>query len=203
MYDASEAAMLATSRPLTSANKRIAPMKAEIPTPEQLRNLLRYDPDTGKLFWKSRNVSMFNDGYRGAQGNCNNWNSRYSGKEACNAVSKGYLIGGVLGKRLKAHRIAWAIHYGKWPTQQIDHINGKRNDNRIKNLRDVSAQENQKNMKKSSLNNTGHSGVHAHNGRWRVKIQNKHVGIFTSLDEAVRARKEAESLIGFHSNHGR
>lgn len=40
------------------------------------------------------------------------------------------------------HRLAWWFHYGKWPDNQIDHINGDKGDNRIANLRDVTAKEN-------------------------------------------------------------
>lgn len=178
-------------------------MEAQLPTPKDLRKVLRYDPQTGKLFWRERDVSMFRDGYRDAKGNCNNWNARYSGNEACNALSKGYLIGSVFGKRLKAHRVAWAIYYGEWPSHQIDHINGVRNDNRIENLRDVMSSENQKNMKTPSRNTAGHIGVYAHNGKWRAKIKNLHIGVFDSIDEAINARKNAQSRFGFHENHGR
>ena len=34
-----------------------------IPTPEQLRQLVRYEADTGKLFWLPRDVSWFTDGW--------------------------------------------------------------------------------------------------------------------------------------------
>lgn len=34
-----------------------------------------------------------------------------------------------------AHRIAWFLHYGAWPEEWIDHINGDKSDNRIVNLR--------------------------------------------------------------------
>lgn len=40
------------------------------------------------------------------------------------------------------HRLVWLFHKGKWPDKTIDHINGKKSDNRIENLRDVSHQEN-------------------------------------------------------------
>ena len=196
--------MLPTPRLVTSAaKKRIAPMTIQIPTPQQLRKVLKYNPKTGKLFWRRRDVSMFSHGYRDAQGNCNNWNSRYSDREAFNSFSKGYLIGGVFGKRMKAHRVAWAIHYGKWPTGQIDHINGKRDDNRIENLRDVSGIENHRNMKRPLTNTTGHIGVYAHGDKWRVKVKNIHIGVFDSFENAVSARFDAASRLGFHKNHGR
>jgi len=49
------------------------------------------------------------------------------------------------GRRYFAHRIAWALHYGSWPVQYVDHINRDRTDNRIANLRDVSCKINQQN----------------------------------------------------------
>jgi len=33
-------------------------------TPELLRQLLRYEPETGKLFWKARTPDMFQDGQK-------------------------------------------------------------------------------------------------------------------------------------------
>ena len=39
------------------------------------------------------------------------------------------------------HRAAWALYYGRWPSE-IDHLNGIKTDNRICNLREVSRSEN-------------------------------------------------------------
>jgi len=58
---------------------------------------------------------------------------------------RGYLKFKVGQKIIKAHCIAWALHYGEWPKQEIDHINRVKNDNRIVNLRDVSHTENMRN----------------------------------------------------------
>lgn len=45
-------------------------------------------------------------------------------------------------RRAFAHRIAWVLYYGHFPSQLIDHINHNRQDNRICNLRDVSPRDN-------------------------------------------------------------
>lgn len=45
-------------------------------SPETLRKLLRYEPDTGKLFWRKRTPDMFSGGYRSPEGNCSAWNAR-------------------------------------------------------------------------------------------------------------------------------
>jgi hypothetical protein len=44
---------------------------------------------------------------------------------------------------LLAHHFAWYCVYGNCDTEEIDHINGVRNDNRICNLRSVTRQQNQ------------------------------------------------------------
>ncbi|MBR7043635.1 MAG: HNH endonuclease [Prevotella sp.] len=43
------------------------------------------------------------------------------------------------------HVVVWAWHNGRFPTMQIDHINGNGFDNHIENLREVSGSENKKN----------------------------------------------------------
>ena len=47
---------------------------------------------------------------------------------------------------IRAHRLAWFLHYGTLPINFIDHIDGNRSNNRIDNLRDVSSQQNQWNQ---------------------------------------------------------
>ena len=164
----------------------------ELPSPELLRQLLRYDPDTGKLYWKERTSNRIK-----------------IGEEASTVNAYGYVVIGVLKHRLPAHRIAWAIYYNEWPTQEVDHINGDRSDNSIKNLRNVSSVQNKQNTKIYSTNTSGAHGVayNKQNKNWRVRITvNKQIieiGSFRNLDDAIAARKEAEAKYGFHPNHGR
>lgn len=54
----------------------------------------------------------------------------------------GYIYISIKYKRFFAHRLAWRLYYGKWPKDQIDHINGNRSDNRICNLREVTSRQN-------------------------------------------------------------
>ena len=44
-----------------------------------------------------------------------------------------------------AGRLAWFYMTGKWPRHVIDHINRERNDNRFRNLRDVTQKVNSRN----------------------------------------------------------
>ena len=162
-------------------------------SPETLRELLSYDPETGVLTWKSRSSVQ--------------WNTRFAGRPALACPDKdGYLKGSVLGKYVKAHRVAWAIHYGQWP-EIVDHINGNIADNRIANLRSVNERDSHRNLPKYRKNRSGIIGVMPDGNRWRAYMtidgRAKTLGRFDSIDEAAAARKEAETTFGFHRNHGR
>lgn len=100
-------------------------MEKPLPTPELLRKLLRYEPDTGKLYWRERTPDMFEDGRMTARQKCRVWNGKFVGREALKSVTSfGYKFGEINGCRHRAHRVIWAISNGEWPTNQIDHING-------------------------------------------------------------------------------
>lgn len=52
-----------------------------------------------------------------------------------------------LGTRLyRAHRLAWLWVHGVWPAEVVDHLNGRKNDNRICNLEAVTEVENLRRM---------------------------------------------------------
>lgn len=185
-------------------------MSKELPSPELLRKLLRYEPETGKLFWRERQVEMFTDGKYSAERSCAAWNSALVGKEALAAPHKeGYKQGRIFGRIYLAHRVIWAMVYGEWPLKCIDHISGVRDDNRIENLRAVSQAENSKNQKRRSNNISGVTGViwHRPTQKWQAYIKingnQKHLGLFTALNEAAAVRKAAEAEHGYHPNHGR
>lgn len=166
-------------------------------TPALLRELLRYEPDTGQLFWRERPRSLFT-----LDREFRRWNGRYAGKPASYRRGTGYLGLFVFRRGFSAHRIAWAMHHDEWPVGDIDHINGDREDNRICNLRDVTRSENCRNAKLSKANKTGAIGVTYRRGKWRASMH-IHLGLFDTLEAAVAARKEAEARFGYHPNHGR
>lgn len=165
--------------------------KRILPTPEELRQLLRYEPETGKLYWKPRPAEMFS-----SERLSKSWNSRYAEKEAFTAPLNGYKQGMVFYMALYAHRVAWAVYHGEWPEDQIDHINCQRSDNRIENLRKASNSENSRNTLISSNNTSGIKGVSmARSGKWVAKIhhdgKSKHLGTFDTQGEAAIAYKDA------------
>jgi hypothetical protein len=136
------------------------------------------------------------------------WNTRYGGKPALTAPSHGYRHGTIFGKWYLAHRVAWALHHGAWPSQHIDHISGDTGDNRIENLRDVTESVNRRNMSKFSTNTSGVCGVTWHKGcgKWQAQVgshgRQLHLGLFENFDDAVAARKAAEVEYGFTDRHG-
>jgi hypothetical protein len=97
-----------------------------------------------------------------------------------------------------AHRIAWLLYYGKWPKDQIDHINGDKSDNRIVNLREATNSQNGKNLKLSINNKTGVTGVafDRQTQKWRAYIRVNfkmiNLGRYMDFEDAVIARKSAE-----------
>ena len=180
------------------------------PSPSVLRELIDYDPETGALVWRVRDVSFFTDGKRSALGAMNAWNARHAGKPALKAkMSSGYFMGGIFGRKYLAHRVSWAIYSGEWPERQIDHINGNRLDNRIANLRSVTHQENGKNRAIGTNNTSGTIGVYwsIDKSKWLAAInkngKQKHIGYFKSKDDAISARAKASAECGYHANHGR
>jgi hypothetical protein len=112
------------------------------------------------------------------------------------------------GRLHQAHRVIWALVYGSWPVNHIDHIDGNGLNNRIENLRDVDAAGNAKNRKRYDRNTSGVSGVtwSKNRSRWvaRIRVNGRliHLGSFTDLSDASNARSKAEASYGFHPNHG-
>ena len=175
------------------------------PLPPQavLKQLLRYEPDTGRLFWLPRGPEWFKDGKCSAVHSCNIWNGKFAGKEAFTALKDGYRVGNFQGRMIRSHRIIWVFVTGREPEFDIDHISGNRSDNRSENLRSVDRKTNTRNSAMHADNTSGHIGVYWKKTRWQAKIQNKHIGSFATKEEAITARKWAQEILGFHENHGK
>lgn len=184
-------------------------VRHQLPDQKTLQELLEYDPDSGKLFWKPRSIDWFNpSATRSAEHIRAIWNVRYAGKEALATVQGGgYASGPMLGKTRKKHRVIWKLVYGYDPID-IDHIDGDRLNNRLSNLRNVTRQENTKNRAVRRTHSTGVTGVCIRpSGSFVATIwdghKNRYLGDFKTLDDAATARKHAQQQHGFHPNHGR
>lgn len=153
----------------------------------ELRERLRYEPETGKLFWL---------------------NGQRAGREAGSVNGQGYRQ--IRFSRLDdflCHRVAWALHYGAWPSEQLDHINQNRSDNRIENLRLTSNSENQRNCKriksqtgeccvrKTNLSATFQVGFRFNGNRyWKCG--------FRTVAEAAEWRDLTWASLGYNPLHG-
>ena len=163
--------------------------KRDFHTPDLLRQILRYEPESGRMYWRHRSTELFADE---AQGRA--WNARTANKEAFTSVANsGYKQGKILGVVYLAHRVAWAMAHGVWPTGEIDHVNGNRTDNRASNLRQASRAENCRNAGISVRNSSGLKGVSwdSQTGKWRAQIRtgssSTSLGRFSTPEEAHAA----------------
>lgn len=164
-------------------------MTKKIITQSELKELYNYDPLTG----------IFT--YNNPLPRC-----RFKHGDVAGSLSRGYVRMRVQGKNYRAHRLAWLYMFEVWPKHQIDHINHDRSDNRINNLREATHQENQRNRSVNKNNTSDVCGVNWEDCKWRSRItidrKNISLGRFIDKFEAICARKSAENLYGFHSNHG-
>ena len=150
-------------------------------TQQELKELLHYDQDTGIFTWLI------------SRGNIKN------GKKINNSAFY-YTNIKINKKSYRAHRLAWLYVYGFMPTNQIDHINGNKSDNRICNLREVTNQQNQFNSPVRKDNKSGIKGVHWHKkqSKWVANLhingKQKQLGSFDNLEEAEKVISEARKL---------
>lgn len=143
-------------------------------TQEYLKKLLHYDENTGIFTWlvsKAKRIQV--------------------GSVAGYITPRGYIYINIDKKLYLAHRLAWLYIYGTWPINQIDHINGIKNDNRIENLRDVTVRKNSQNKKIHRNGKLVGCYFNKNNKKWRAKIQIKnkdyHLGLYNTEQEAHEA----------------
>jgi hypothetical protein len=162
--------------------------------PALLLEALTYFPDTGKFMWRIRPETHFSsDAKWSAADACKRWNNRYASTEAfvTPSTKAKYLTGVIFNKRLLAHRVAWAMSNGSWPTETIDHKNGVRSDNRLANLRQASRQEQSRNTSSAHNSTSKFLGVSFRKDRekWRANIfisgRQTSLGSFLSEIEAA------------------
>lgn len=162
--------------------------KYERLSPERLREIVEYDPETGAFTWKYRPESR------------DAWNDRYAFSEILSPAKGGYIMFSFASDGKKAnylcHRAAIAYMTGKWPEGPVDHVNGKRTDNRYVNIREVTCQQNHMNQYKVKSPH-GYKGVcqpkHIKKFRATIRIdgKNHYLGYFHTAEEAAMAYDKA------------
>lgn len=146
---------------------------------EELRSLLDFNPETGELTWKVSRSRVKRGDLAGRIGD------------------QGYVTVGLRGGFYRGHRLGFAIHYGRWASGLLDHINRNRSDNRICNLRECTNAENLRNTGLYASNRSGRKGAYFDKtaGKWRalIRVSGKkiYLGYFDTVDAAGDAYDRA------------
>ncbi|BAM29118.1 HNH endonuclease [Xanthomonas phage CP1] len=157
----------------------------------KLRNQIRYDPDTGNFYWLEMVYDSVSNTFHGVV-------DPEAGPVKAYKMSSGYLQIKTGAQKHLAHRLAWVLATGKWPSRQLDHINGVRDDNRLCNLRECTIAENAQNRGMRSNNTSGYTGVswNKRTQRWEayISVAGKRInlGYYHTPEEAHRAYLEAK-----------
>ena len=150
-----------------------------------IKSCIGYSPETGVLFWK--------DKY-----------SKHSpiivGREI-GTPNKSGLHFKFMGKDLLNHRVAWFLHYGRWPDVFIDHKDGNPLNNKLENLRLANRIQNSANRKSSKSGSSKYLGVcfAKSQGKWQAAVgtPKKYLGQYDKEEDAAKAyNKAAKELYG-------
>lgn len=144
----------------------------------QMLKHLKYTPEDGKVWWVKHPRR-----------------STANGTEAGNMMQNGYRKLKFFGKQYLTHRIAWFLHYGRWPAGDIDHIDGNPANNKLSNLRDVTHSANIQNRKSATAKNkTGFLGVVKRGNKFAAHVHRNgkqiYLGLFETAELAHKAYKE-------------
>ena len=148
-------------------------------TQEKVKKLFWYDAESGGLYWRC---------------SLNNYIKPWS--KAGKVTGHGYIQVHAHKKVHQAHRIAFLYAHGYLP-KQVDHINGVRTDNRLKNLRAATNSQNGMNRGVQANNISGYKGVTFHKkvGNFQARIcvggVIKSLGFFKDAKEAHNAYVKA------------
>lgn len=143
-------------------------------TYEELLDLLSYDQASGELRWKVKRKSVdIGDIAGGVRKN--------NGRRTIQ----------INGEQYYASRIIWLYMTKEWPKEQIDHIDGNRDNNRWANLRDVSQAINARNRPEHRQGKKVGPSYRSNLNKWAVEIRkdNKRVylGVFNTEEEGHQA----------------
>lgn len=140
-------------------------------SPAYIRSRLFYDPETGAFVWR-----------RGQR----------AGAVAGYAMNGKYWLINLGKKNFYGHRLAWVLVTGEWPKNQVDHIDFDGLNNRWKNLREATRQQNTVHSRAYRTNHLGVKGVRRTKaGKFITMISfdgwTYYLGTFSSVEEASNA----------------
>lgn len=158
-------------------------------TRAEIMAVLTYDPVTGIFTWKPR------------PGVKNQFNSKHAGKSAGKRnSSNGYIRITIMRRGYMAHRLAFVIMTGRWPTCDIDHRDTVKTNNWWTNLREATGSQNRSNT-------PGQSKIGLPKGVWKSRRRfsatikqngsNVYLGNYKTPEEAHQAYlRAAEKYYG-------
>ena len=140
---------------------------------------LEYIPSTGEWFWRDPP----------------NHNSRLKDKLAGNIDPDGYRKIRISGTLYIASRLAFLWMLGRWPFEEVDHIDRNPLNDRWNNLREATSSQNKYNRDNGFYGS--YRGVYRSGSHWWAAIgYNGYLGVFDTIEEAVAAREEALANLG-------
>lgn len=130
---------------------------------DKLRELLSYNPVDGYFTWIRRPQTTRANKI---------FNGHHAGKIAGVSCPRGYIYIRIRGLGMySAARLVWLCVHGRWPNEEMDHINGNPSDNSIANLREATRAENGANRSVHSNNKSGFKGVSRAGGKWAADVR--------------------------------
>lgn len=139
-----------------------------------------YDPKTGAVMWRSTHGRA------------------WGGARAESRTTNGYLVVRIThqGKRcaVMAHRVAWLLQTGAFPSHVIDHIDNDKSNNAWTNLRACTQSQNlaRKKMPERSLpRGVVYAGHTNKKNPYMAQVKSRSLGYFATPEQASQAYEAA------------
>jgi hypothetical protein len=156
-------------------------------TQKRLKEVVTYDPETGKFCWKQTRSGRRSGIFGSIDAN-------------------GYGRVCIDGKRYLLHRLAFLYMTGKFPENHVDHVDRVKLNNAWVNLRNAVPVENNRNVGMRVVNTSGATGVWWEKDRCKFRVGIKAGGrtIYGSrhndFESAIQQRNEM--VVKYHADFG-